>query len=45
MGNVGSATARFLSAEGMKVVAVSDVSCGLYKADGLDIPAILEYLE
>ncbi len=32
MGNVGSATARFLSAEGMKVVAVSDVSCGLYKS-------------
>ncbi len=44
MGNVGSATAKFLSAEGMKIVAVSDVSCGLYNADGLDISAILEYL-
>ncbi|XCP86926.1 Glu/Leu/Phe/Val dehydrogenase [Roseburia hominis] len=44
MGNVGSITAKLLHAEGMKVVAVSDVSGGIYRADGLDIPAILAYL-
>ncbi|MBR0397030.1 MAG: Glu/Leu/Phe/Val dehydrogenase [Eubacterium sp.] len=45
MGNVGSATADFLYREGMKVVGVSDVSCGIYKEDGLNIPEILEYLK
>lgn len=44
MGNVGSITAKLLHQEGMKVVAVSDVSGGIYKKDGLDIPAILRYL-
>lgn len=44
MGNVGSITAKLLHQEGMKVVAVSDVSGGVYKKDGLDIPAILAYL-
>lgn len=45
MGNVGSATARLLYKEGMKIVAVSDVSCAVYKEDGLDIPDILAYLK
>ncbi len=44
MGNVGSITAKLLHKEGMKVVAVSDVSGGIYKEEGLDIPAILEFL-
>ena len=44
MGNVGSITAKLLHQEGMKVVAVSDVSGGVYKKGGLDIPAILAYL-
>lgn len=44
MGNVGSITAKLLHQEGMKVVAVSDVSGGVYKKDGLDITAILAYL-
>ena len=44
MGNVGSITAKLLHEEGMKVVAVSDVSGGIYKKEGLDIPAILAYL-
>ena len=43
-GNVGSVTARLLHESGMKVVAISDVSGGLYKPDGLDIPAVLGYL-
>ncbi len=44
MGNVGSITAKLLHKEGMKVVAVSDVSGGICKEEGLDIPAILEFL-
>lgn len=44
MGNVGSITAKLLHKEGMNVVAVSDVSGGIYKAEGLDVPAILEFL-
>ena len=44
MGNVGSNAARIFSEEGATVVAVSDVSGGLYRADGLDIPAICDYL-
>lgn len=44
MGNVGSITAKLLHREGMKVVAVSDVSGGIYKESGLNIPDILDYL-
>lgn len=44
MGNVGSVTAKLLAQEGMKIVAVSDVSGGIYKEGGLNVPAILEYL-
>ena len=44
MGNVGSITAKLLDREGMKIVAVSDVSGGIYRSGGLDIPDILNYL-
>lgn len=44
MGNVGSIAAKYLHEAGMRVIAVSDVSCGLYNPDGLDIPSIIEYL-
>lgn len=44
MGNVGSITAKLLSQEGMRIVALSDVSGGIYKKEGLNVPAILEYL-
>jgi glutamate dehydrogenase (NAD(P)+) len=43
-GNVGSWAAILAHQLGMKVVAVSDVTGGLYKADGLDILAIVEYV-
>ena len=42
-GNVGSYAAKFLHEYGCKVIAVSDVTGGLYDADGLDIPALFEY--
>ena len=44
MGNVGSISAKLLHQEGMKVIAVSDVSGGIYNPEGLNIPAILDYL-
>nr|WP_294467263.1 Glu/Leu/Phe/Val dehydrogenase [uncultured Sellimonas sp.] len=43
-GNVGSVSAKLLHEAGLKVVAISDVSGGIYNPDGLDIPAILSYL-
>ena len=42
-GNVGSYAAKFLHEYGCKVIAVSDVTGGLYDADGLDIPALFEH--
>ena len=44
-GNVGSHAARIMEKEyGCRVVAVSDVSGGLYNASGLDVAAITEDL-
>jgi glutamate dehydrogenase (NAD(P)+) len=45
MGNVGSTAARFLYNEGCKIVAVSDISDGLYKDSGLDIDDIARYID
>lgn len=44
MGNVGGVSAELLYNSGARVVAVSDVSGGLYNANGLDIPAINKFL-
>ena len=44
LGNVGSVTCKLLAEEGMKIVAVSDVSGAVYKAEGLNIPAIYDYI-
>lgn len=40
-GNVGSHTARIMHESGAKVVAVSDVTGGIYNSRGLDIPKLL----
>lgn len=45
MGNVGSNAARIFHHRNAKVIAVSDVSGGLYREDGLDIDAVSDYLE
>jgi glutamate dehydrogenase (NAD(P)+) len=45
MGNVGSVSAKLLAAKGMKIIAVSDVSGGIYKETGLDIAKITAFLE
>lgn len=44
MGNVGGVSAKLLHELGTTVVAVSDVSGGVYKKEGLDIPGILAHL-
>ena len=43
-GNVGGTAARFLKQAGCKVVALSDVSGGLYSDTGLDIEDIVTFL-
>ena len=43
-GNVGSVAAKLLAEKGCSIVAVSDVSSGLACKDGLDIPAIFDFL-
>ncbi|MFL5717497.1 MAG: Glu/Leu/Phe/Val family dehydrogenase, partial [Chloroflexota bacterium] len=42
-GNVGSNAARLLAEAGAKIVAVSDIRGGIFKADGFDISALLLY--
>ncbi len=44
MGNVGGTSAKLLYKMGAKIVAVSDVSGGLYCETGLDIEDILKYI-
>ena len=43
-GNVGLHTAQFLHAAQCKVVAVSDVSGGYYRPEGLDLPEMFKYV-
>jgi glutamate dehydrogenase (NAD(P)+) len=45
MGNVGSSAARSLYEAGAKIIAVSDVSGGLYNENGLDINDISAFLD
>lgn len=42
-GNVGSFAARFFGEAGAKLIAVSDVSGGIFKEKGLDVTGLLEY--
>jgi glutamate dehydrogenase (NAD(P)+) len=44
-GKVGSEAARRLHDLGVKVVGISDVSCGLVNPEGLDIPRILQAVQ
>ena len=43
-GNVGANAAKFLYDAGHKIIAISDIQCGLYNKNGLNIPEILEYV-
>lgn len=42
-GNVGSHAAKFLYESQYKVVAIGDQTGGYFRADGLDVPAMLKY--
>lgn len=44
-GNVGSHAALFISELGGKIVAVSDVSGGLYNEEGIDVKALIKYVK
>ena len=44
MGNVGGTAAKLLSNEGCKIIAVSDVSGGVYCKTGLNVDDILNFL-
>lgn len=43
-GNVGQHAALYAHQRGAKVLAVSDVSGGIYNAKGLDIPDVIKYV-
>ena len=44
-GNVGSITAKLLSKEGCKIVAVSDRTGGIYNAGGLDVDDVINWVK
>lgn len=44
-GNVGGTAARLMHEIGYKVTAISDIFGGIVNENGLDIPAVLKYLE
>ena len=43
-GNVGSFAAKLLQERGCRVIAVSDVTGGIYNGRGLDIPALMKHV-
>jgi glutamate dehydrogenase (NAD(P)+) len=44
-GNVGRHAALLLAEAGVRIVGVSDASCGLHDPDGLDLAAITEWID
>ncbi|HEY9167387.1 MAG TPA: Glu/Leu/Phe/Val dehydrogenase [Candidatus Kryptonia bacterium] len=44
-GNVGSVSAKLLSEQGLKVVAISDVSSGYYNKKGIDVNQAIEWVQ
>ena len=44
-GNVGGVAARELAARGAKVLAVSDIFGGIYRAEGLDLGAVRSWVD
>lgn len=44
-GNVGTFTAKFLYDQGAKIVGVTDVSGGVWNAEGLDVPELIRYAQ
>ena len=44
-GNVGSHAARLMAEQGGKIVALSDISGGIANDEGIDIPALLDWVK
>jgi glutamate dehydrogenase (NAD(P)+) len=44
-GNVGSNAARFLEEMGVRLIAVSDVTTGIYNQNGLSVTSLLAHIE
>ena len=44
-GNVGGIGAALMHEQGYKVTAISDIGSGIYNAEGLDIPEVMNYLQ
>lgn len=44
-GNVGSISAKLIAMQGLKIVAISDVTGGYYKKDGINIEEAIAYVE
>jgi glutamate dehydrogenase (NAD(P)+) len=44
-GNVGSVSAKLLSEQGLKVVAISDISGGYYNKSGIDVDKAIEWTQ
>ncbi len=44
-GNVGSASAQFLSELGCTIIGVTDAAGGLFNKKGIDVPKLLEYVK
>lgn len=44
-GNVGSFAAKFAFERGARIIAVSDVSGGIFNGDGLNIPQLMDYVK
>lgn len=43
-GNVGGSAARLIHEGGYRIIAISDIHGGIYNAQGLDIPDVLDFL-
>jgi glutamate dehydrogenase (NAD(P)+) len=43
-GNVGSISAKLLNQQGVKIVAISDISGGFYNKDGIDVEKAISYV-
>ncbi|MEO8042975.1 MAG: glutamate dehydrogenase, partial [Acidobacteriota bacterium] len=44
-GNVGGIGAQLMHEKGYKVIAISDIGGGIHNSNGLDIPAVLDFLK
>ncbi len=44
-GNVGSQAARLMHKAGYKIIGIADINGGIFNTNGLDIPALLEFVQ